>query len=182
MDHVQERWQRLFSVLIASPVPWVVNGFFKLITPFIDPHTREKLKFNEDMTQYVPAEQLWTEFPGGKLEFEYNHASYWPALNKLAEERRAARTARWIAGGKHVGELEDYLGGALDHGVAPAKGGSETEGEATATEDEGGEAKEAAAGKTGVEDLKIDALKVNDAAPTGDSTTAAKEKDSSTPA
>lgn len=97
-------------------MPWVVWGFFKLITPFIDPLTREKLKFNEDMNQYVPTEQLWTEFDG-QLEFEYEHSVYWPALIKLCNERRADRMARWVAGGKLVGELEDYLAGALTTGA-----------------------------------------------------------------
>jgi hypothetical protein len=94
----------------------VVWGFFKLITPFIDPLTREKLKFNEDMNQYVPSEQLWTEF-NGKLDFEYDHSVYWPALQKLCGERREQRKAKWIAGGKHIGEYEDFLGGALPQGV-----------------------------------------------------------------
>ncbi|KZL81645.1 cral trio domain-containing protein [Colletotrichum incanum] len=108
--------ERLGKALIIN-VPWMVNGFFKLITPFIDPMTRDKLKFNEDMRQYVPEEQLWTEFSDGKLEFEYDHATYWPALNAMCKEKRDTRTARWVAGGKQIGELEDYLGGAIPKGV-----------------------------------------------------------------
>jgi hypothetical protein len=99
----------------------VVWGFFKLITPFIDPLTRDKLKFNEDMTQYVPKEQLWTEYPGGKLQFEYDHSIYWPAFNKLCNDRREARKARWITGGSLVGELEDYLTGHLEKGAGADK-------------------------------------------------------------
>lgn len=98
-----------------------MNGFFKLITPFIDPHTREKLKFNEDMRQYVPAEQLWDTFKGD-LEFEYDHSVYWPALTKLCSERREARLQRWIAGGKQIGESEDYLAGHAPVGVAAPAG------------------------------------------------------------
>ncbi|KAH8908380.1 CRAL/TRIO domain-containing protein [Coniochaeta sp. PMI_546] len=108
--------ERLGKALIIN-VPWVVWGFFKLITPFIDPLTREKLKFNEDMRQYVPEGELWTEF-GGKLEFEYDHATYWPALQKLCEEKRASRKQRWVAGGSHIGEHEDYLAGGKETGVA----------------------------------------------------------------
>ncbi|OIW30326.1 cral trio domain-containing protein [Coniochaeta ligniaria NRRL 30616] len=104
--------ERLGRALIIN-VPWVVWGFFKLITPFIDPLTREKLKFNEDMRQYVPEEELWTEF-GGKLDFDYDHAAYWPALQKLCEEKRASRKQRWIAGGSHIGEHEDYLAGGKE--------------------------------------------------------------------
>lgn len=107
------------GLLIHYAVPWIVWGFFKLITPFIDPLTREKLKFNEDMTQYVPKEQLWTEYAGGLLDFEYDHSVYWPALMKLCEERREARRERWIAGGKLIGEHEDYLKGTSSHGAAP---------------------------------------------------------------
>ncbi|KAL0943613.1 cral trio domain-containing protein [Colletotrichum truncatum] len=108
--------ERLGKALIIN-VPWVVNGFFRLITPFIDPMTRDKLKFNEDMRQYVPEEQLWTEFSDGKLEFDYDHSTYWPALNSMCKEKREARTARWVAGGKLIGESEDYLGGAVEKGV-----------------------------------------------------------------
>ncbi|KAI9788427.1 MAG: hypothetical protein M1833_003008, partial [Piccolia ochrophora] len=39
--------ERLGRALVIN-LPWFINGFFKLITPFIDPMTREKLKFNED--------------------------------------------------------------------------------------------------------------------------------------
>ena len=112
----------------SAPVPWVVWGFFKLITPFIDPLTRQKLKFNEDMRQYVPEQELWTEF-GGKLDFEYDHATYWPALRKLCEEKRAFRKERWVAGGSHIGEHEDYLAGGKETGVAASSGqGDQTQG------------------------------------------------------
>ncbi|KAH9999154.1 CRAL/TRIO domain-containing protein [Xylariaceae sp. FL0662B] len=110
--------ERLGRAMIVN-VPWVVWGFFKLITPFIDPLTREKLKFNEDMTQYVPKEQLWTEFKGGELPFEYDHDVYWPALQRLCGEKRAEWVRRWEAGGKQIGETEDYLKGLLQQGVAP---------------------------------------------------------------
>ncbi|KAI0024408.1 cral trio domain-containing protein [Xylariomycetidae sp. FL0641] len=108
--------ERLGRALIIN-VPWVVWGFFKLITPFIDPLTKEKLKFNEDMKQFVPKEQLWTEFSGGEQQFEYDHSVYWPALMKLCGERRAEWTRRWEAGGKQIGETEDYLKGAASQGI-----------------------------------------------------------------
>ncbi|KAK4247038.1 CRAL-TRIO domain-containing protein [Corynascus novoguineensis] len=109
--------ERLGKALIIN-MPWIVTGFFKLITPFIDPNTREKLKFNEDMSQYVPPEQMWSEFSSGKLDFDYDHSVYWPALHKLCSERRDARWQRWVAGGQQLGESEDYLAGATEAGVA----------------------------------------------------------------
>jgi hypothetical protein len=87
--------------------------------------TREKLKFNEDMRQYVPAEQLWTEFLGD-LEFEYDHATYWPALLKLCEERHAEFKARWTKAGKNYGESEVYLRGGDAQSVGGQKPIQET--------------------------------------------------------
>ena len=91
-------------------MPWIVNGFFKLISPFIDPLTKEKLKFNEDMRQHAPPEQLWNEFQGD-LEFEYEHSIYWPALMQVCQEKRREKKERWVTAGKHYGESEHYLKG-----------------------------------------------------------------------
>ncbi|KAI6784917.1 uncharacterized protein J7T54_008011 [Emericellopsis cladophorae] len=105
--------ERLGKALIIN-VPWVVWGFFKIITPFIDPITREKLKFNEDMKAYVPAEHLWSEDWAGNMDFEYDHDTYWPALNEMCKQRREEKQRRWEAGGKIIGESEDYLTGGTN--------------------------------------------------------------------
>lgn len=102
--------ERLGRALITE-LPWYVNTFFKLISPFIDPVTKEKMKFNEDMKKWVPTEQLWNA-QGGELNFEYDHKVYWAALQKETDARRAAYRERWEAGGKRIGEFEDYLRGA----------------------------------------------------------------------
>lgn len=83
-------------------------GFFKIITPFLDPVTREKLKFNENLSNHVPPAQLMKSV-GGDVEFKYDHAAYWPALNKLAELKQKEYRERWIKGGKRIGEYEHYL-------------------------------------------------------------------------
>lgn len=105
----------------CSTVPWLVQGFFKIITPFIDPVTREKLKFNEDMKQYVPAEQLWSSDWNGDLDFEYDHETYWPALNDLCKQKREQKLTRWAAAGKAIGESEEYLTGGTDLSVTGFK-------------------------------------------------------------
>ncbi|GFF26465.1 CRAL-TRIO domain-containing protein C23B6.04c [Aspergillus udagawae] len=99
--------ERLGRALVIN-VPFVIWGFFKLITPFIDPLTREKLKFNEDLRQHVPAGHLMKSV-GGDVEFRYDHSIYWPALNQLADKRRNEYRQRWIQGGKRIGEFEHYL-------------------------------------------------------------------------
>lgn len=108
-------------------VPWIVWGFFKIITPFIDPVTREKLKFNEDMRQYVPSEQLWSTDWNGDMDFDYDHETYWPALNKLCQDKREDKLARWKAAGSIIGESEDYLTGGTNVSVTGFKYGNDTE-------------------------------------------------------
>lgn len=68
------------------------------------------------MRQHVPPEHLWTEFQGD-LEFEYDHAVYWPALIKLCEERHAEQKERWVRAGKNYGESETYLKGGSSQNV-----------------------------------------------------------------
>lgn len=93
--------------------------FLKLITPFIDPLTRQKLHFNEDVGLYVPREQLWTEL-GGDMEFEYDHDAYWPELNRLCKERAIKHKSRWEAAGKQYGASELYLKGDDSSSLAPS--------------------------------------------------------------
>lgn len=104
-------------------MPFVIWGFFKLITPFIDPQTRQKLKFNEDLRQHVPPSHLMKSV-GGDVEFRYDHSAYWPALIKLAEQRHQAYRQRWIQGGKQIGEIENYLKGEPIPSVSQAQGSS----------------------------------------------------------
>jgi hypothetical protein len=102
---------------LTSKVPWYIWGFFKLITPFIDPLTREKLKFNEDTALDVPREQL-LKANGGEVEFEYDHGIYWPAFINFAASKRAEYETRWEKGGKRIGEHEDYLRGGTNQSLA----------------------------------------------------------------
>ncbi|CEL03396.1 Putative CRAL/TRIO domain protein (AFU_orthologue; AFUA_5G13000) [Aspergillus calidoustus] len=99
--------ERLGRALVIN-MPFIILGFFKIITPFLDPVTREKLKFNEDLKKHVPPNQLLNSV-GGEVDFKYDHSAYWPALNKLAEIKRTEYRERWIQGGKRIGEYENYL-------------------------------------------------------------------------
>ena len=121
-NHYPERMGRS----LVMNVPWFVSGFFRLITPFIDPVTREKIKFNEDPAGYVPPAQLLRE-SGGEVEFEYEHKSYWPALNRLCAQNRERMMERWVKGGKRVGEHENYLKGGEEKSLAETEAAAEEE-------------------------------------------------------
>ncbi|KAL8745148.1 MAG: hypothetical protein Q9190_002680 [Brigantiaea leucoxantha] len=103
--------ERLGRALVVN-VPWLLWTFFKLLNPFIDANTREKLKFEQGMLPFVPRSQL-LDIHGGDVTFEYDHEVYWPALNNLAEEKRKGMMERWIKGGKKVGESEAFLRGGV---------------------------------------------------------------------
>ena len=100
-------------VLTRRAVPWHFWAFMKLVTPFIDPQTRNKIVYNEEMRLHVPPEQL-RKSHGGDLEFEYDHTRYWPAFVYMAEQRRREQRERWEQGGKRVGEFEAYLKGGQE--------------------------------------------------------------------
>ena len=105
-------------------MPWYVTTFFKFISPFIDPVTKSKMKFNEPLPQHVPPDQLMTSY-GGKADFDYDHSIYWPALNKICEQRRKEYRARWELAGQKVGEIEEYLRGGEARSLSGEHLGSE---------------------------------------------------------
>ncbi|TBU25024.1 CRAL/TRIO domain-containing protein [Dichomitus squalens] len=99
--------ERLGRALVAN-VPFLVNAFFKFITPFIDPLTRPKLRFNPDCTGeglFAPG-QLLAEWEGGQADFEYVHERYWEPLVRLCAERREKMWVAWRELGAKVGVRE----------------------------------------------------------------------------
>ncbi|RDW63101.1 CRAL/TRIO domain protein [Aspergillus mulundensis] len=119
--------ERLGRALVIN-MPFIIMGFFKIVTPFLDPVTREKLKFNEKLSNHVPPTQLMKSV-GGEVEFKYDHAAYWPALNKLAEIKQKEYRERWVKGGKRTGEYEHYL----KTGTSPSVSQRESAATVTAT-------------------------------------------------
>ncbi|KAF2736058.1 CRAL/TRIO domain-containing protein [Polyplosphaeria fusca] len=107
--------ERLGRALITH-LPWYVTTFLKLVSPFIDPVTKTKMRYNEPLIDHIPSSQLMQN-AGGDAEFEYDHAVYWPALDALASQRRQERRQRWEAAGKLVGESEVYLWGGEEKSV-----------------------------------------------------------------
>ncbi|KAJ4984363.1 cral trio domain-containing protein [Stagonosporopsis vannaccii] len=126
LDILQNHYPERLGRALLTHLPWYVSLFLKAINPFIDPVTKEKIKYNEPLTDHVPAEQLM-KASGGDIDFKYDHDLYWPALEKLAAERRAARVARWEKAGKLIGESEIYLWGG-DEGSVGAGKAAETNG------------------------------------------------------
>ncbi|KAK9239141.1 CRAL-TRIO domain-containing protein [Lipomyces kononenkoae] len=99
--------ERLGKALVIN-IPWFVWTFLKIIYPFIDPLTREKLVFSEPIDKYVPAEHL-DSFFGGKSEFEYHHDKYWSAMCEIAKDKHKRYMDRWRKLGGGIGLSEAAL-------------------------------------------------------------------------
>lgn len=101
--------ERLGKALLTN-IPWYAWTFLKVIHPFIDPLTREKLVFDEPFPEYVPVEQLDKDF-GGHVNFEYDHEKYWDEMVKMAEIKKQKYLARFVEFGAMVGLSEVDLRG-----------------------------------------------------------------------
>ncbi|ODV93307.1 hypothetical protein PACTADRAFT_72534 [Pachysolen tannophilus NRRL Y-2460] len=97
--------ERLGKALLTN-IPWLGWTFLKLIHPFIDPLTREKLVFDEPFVDYCPREQLDKDFEGD-VNFIYDHNKYWPAMLEIAHEKRIHYMQRFEKFGSKVG-LSEY--------------------------------------------------------------------------
>lgn len=106
-DHYPERLGRAFVI----NVPFLLNAFYKMITPFMDPVTREKLKFNPSCVKdgHFEADMLVKGNWGGSRTVEYVHEKFWPAWLKLTWERREKHKENWRKLGGKIGIREwDY--------------------------------------------------------------------------
>ncbi|KAF8656203.1 hypothetical protein AX16_002639 [Volvariella volvacea WC 439] len=125
-DHYPER----LGLALILNVPFVLNAFYKLISPFIDPITRQKMRFNPNVVKdgVFSPDQVMSLWWGGNQNFEYDHAKYWPALVQLTESRTKAWFEKWKELGGTVGIKEwDYKGGSsavIDSGATSPQNGS----------------------------------------------------------
>lgn len=98
--------ERLGCAYIVN-VPFLVRTFFRLISPFIDPVSAAKMKFNPNVVEdgYIDPNQLMNKW-GGEIDFEYEHEEYWPALLELTKTRRDGWFKNWKEMGGKIGTKE----------------------------------------------------------------------------
>ncbi|KAI5969482.1 PDR16 [Candida margitis] len=101
--------ERLGKALLTN-IPWLGWTFLKIIHPFIDPLTREKLVFDQPFINYVPKSQLDKDFQGD-VNFIYEHDKYWPKMIEIGEEKKKRYFERFEKFGACVGLSEVDLRG-----------------------------------------------------------------------
>ncbi|KAG2732461.1 hypothetical protein G9P44_004878 [Scheffersomyces stipitis] len=101
--------ERLGRALLTN-IPWLGWTFLKIIHPFIDPLTREKLVFDQPFVDYVPVGQLDKDF-NGEVNFEYDHSKYWERMVEISQEKKKVYYDRFVLFGSKIGLSEVDLRG-----------------------------------------------------------------------
>ncbi|EGN93588.1 hypothetical protein SERLA73DRAFT_189301 [Serpula lacrymans var. lacrymans S7.3] len=78
---LQQHYVETLGRAIVVNLPTLLSFFYKGISPFLDPVTRDKMRFNPDLFQLIPREQLDADF-GGEYEFEFEPEAYWEQIVK----------------------------------------------------------------------------------------------------
>ncbi|KAL4068961.1 CRAL-TRIO domain-containing protein [Scleroderma yunnanense] len=79
---LQHHYVETLGRAIIINLPFILNFFYKGISPFLDPVTRDKavqMRFNPNLADLIPESQLDAEF-GGEYEFEFDHETYWKQI------------------------------------------------------------------------------------------------------
>lgn len=106
----------LSQFLLISRIPTIFYGFYRLVSPFVDPVTKDKIRFNPDCRTLVPPSQLDKLAFGGDFNFEFKHEEYFPFLHKTAKQRREENLARWRQfGGGKCGLSEFIIKGGMEN-------------------------------------------------------------------
>ncbi|VDB86260.1 unnamed protein product [Peniophora sp. CBMAI 1063] len=76
---LQQHYCERLGRAIVTNLPTLLKFFYTGIQPFLDPVTRDKMRFNPDLFELVPKSQLDADL-GGDYNFEYDFESYWAQM------------------------------------------------------------------------------------------------------
>ena len=104
LNILQQHYVETLGRALVVNLPYLLNFFYKGISPFLDPVTRDKarihssslphpvldidhriwlrvwqMRFNPDLSELIPKEQLDADF-GGEYEFEFEPETYWEQI------------------------------------------------------------------------------------------------------
>jgi hypothetical protein len=126
LNIIQTHYPERLDLALIAHLPWILNAFITVLTPFMDPYTRQKLVFNpvinenglfrtvadaeawdvDSTSRVFEPDQLIQEGWNGLQQFTYSHCVYWEALVKLCEERHSRMFVAWHRMGGKVGIKE----------------------------------------------------------------------------
>ena len=107
---LQHHYVETLGRALVVNLPTILSFFYKGIAPFLDPVTRDKMRFNPDLFELVPREQLDADF-GGDYEYDFEPESYW---NQLIEYVITARLVA-IPVSFHLRTTDGWAHGTVCH-------------------------------------------------------------------
>ncbi|KIY72238.1 CRAL/TRIO domain-containing protein [Cylindrobasidium torrendii FP15055 ss-10] len=78
---LQQHYVETLGRALVVNLPYLLSFFYKGISPFLDPITRDKMRFNPDLLELIPASHLDADF-GGDFPYEFEPKSYWDQIVK----------------------------------------------------------------------------------------------------
>jgi len=76
---LQQHYVETLGRAIVTNLPLLLSFFYKGIAPFLDPVTRDKMRFNPDLFELIHQSQLDADF-GGDYEFTFEFETYWKQI------------------------------------------------------------------------------------------------------
>ncbi|KAG6907472.1 hypothetical protein DXG01_008808 [Tephrocybe rancida] len=76
---LQQHYVETLGRALVVNLPMLLSFFYKGISPFLDPVTRDKMRFNPDLNELIPPSQLDADFGGGH-HYEFEAKSYWDQI------------------------------------------------------------------------------------------------------
>ncbi|KAF9469563.1 CRAL/TRIO domain-containing protein [Collybia nuda] len=76
---LQQHYVETLGRALVVNLPMLLSFFYKGISPFLDPVTRDKMRFNPDLHELIPPSHLDSDF-GGEFAYEFEPKSYWDQI------------------------------------------------------------------------------------------------------
>lgn len=76
LNILQKHYVETLGRALIVNLPRLLSFFYKGISPFLDPVTRDKMRFNPNLLDLIPDSHLDADF-GGSYNFEFDPESYW---------------------------------------------------------------------------------------------------------
>lgn len=76
---LQQHYVETLGRALVVNLPVILSFFYKGISPFLDPVTRDKMRFNPNLLELIPASHLDADF-GGEFPYEFEPRSYWDQI------------------------------------------------------------------------------------------------------
>jgi len=109
LDILQNYYCERLGRAVCINVPTIFWGFYRLVSPFVDPVTKDKIRFNPDVRTLIPPSQLEKENFKGDYDFVYKHEETYKFVDEMCRKRREEQFTRWKQFGNGKCGLSEFI-------------------------------------------------------------------------